>query len=299
MDNNFIELYERDVQSDINNLKSKVKSAENKHNTLSYGLLFILIGMLVLSNQYNLHKMFFIMALFSSAMIYYIGSIAFRYEYHEILKRTIFPKILLAINKDAEFIKYIELKSDAQESNFFNLYNYIVASMTIMKIWAFKYRVDNNTVKIASTYLDYSSLKDPVLPFSLHQMDHGLFISIENIHLSNFPIYVYSKKVIPSLKQISNGLKNGFTTNTEYSDKHVVVSQLLSNMEEEKILKILNLIEDDISLTFVNNNIYMFMSKKFSCFDSQSYKDGKIPSYFDYQDIVKLQNIINDIYNIK
>lgn len=292
----FKSLYIQTIQPETSKLKFKINSSEKKLTTLTFTLLIILIGIFLLTQHFDVHIIFFGMALFIATMVFYVGSHVFRYEYQEVLEATIFPKILKNINEHAEFIKYTELNTDAKKSGFFNLYNFFVASMSIHQKWAFHISISNKKTKIASTYLDYSTIENPALPFSLHQMKHGLFIAIEAIPWGE-KIYIFEKNILPSYEQIKKSLKQGFETKTTYSDSHTVVSKPLNTYAEEKVVKLLSHIGSNTSLALLDNQMFLFISKEFRCFDADNYTGGSIPNDYNYEELLNILKTIKELIN--
>ena len=282
------------IQPETSELKVKIDSSEKKLTILTLTLLIILIGIFLLTQHFGVHIIFFGMALFIAAMVFYVGSHVFRYEYQEVLEATIFPKILKSVDEHAEFMRYSALSTDAKKSGFFILYDFFVASMSIHQKWAFHISISNKKTKIASTYLDYSTIENPVLPLSLHQMKHGLFIAIEAIPWGE-EIYIFEKNILPSYEQVTKSLKQGFETMTTYSDSHTVVSKPLNTYAEEKVLKLLSHIGSNTSLALLDNQMFLFISKEFRCFDADNYTGGSIPNDYNYDELINVLKTIKEL----
>lgn len=288
----FIKKFTNIIQPDINEIKKIIDNTDNKLFSLNSILLIIVLGTLFLTNHFNLHIIFFIMTLLISGMIYYVGTYTFKYEYHDILERDIFPKILKILIEESSFFTNKDLYDDAKNSDIFSTYEYIVASATIQSKWSIQYIFKNTQIYISSTYINLSDINNPALPFS--DKDKGLFITIDNINLLNSEVYVFKNNLLPSAKEISKKLKTGFIQDNTLNDNYLVISKNLDAQSKNKINHILKLFNQDISMTLKDNKIYIFIKKEFTCFDANYYTDGKIPSYFDYIELLNIKNIIEE-----
>ncbi|MFH0710064.1 MAG: hypothetical protein V2A75_07655 [Pseudomonadota bacterium] len=282
------------VQSDILTLKTKIDAVENKLIILTVSLLAVVIGIFLLTQHFGLHIIFFIMSLFIAAMIFYIGTYAFRYEYQDELTTTIFANTLKCIDEKGAFIGYSDLNKNAKKSGFFLLYDLFIVSSTIQQYWAFNIQISNKKTTVASIYIDFFNLENPIF---INKMNKGLFISIETHTSWIDEIYIYEKNIFPSLEQLRQSLKKDFSPISTYSDNHTVITKSLNSLAEEKLLKVLNELDSDMSLAVVDKQIFLFISKEFRCFDSKYYIDGKIPNEFDYKGLIEVLKTINKILN--
>ena len=292
----FIEKFTNIIQPNINDIKKLVDNTDKKLFTLNSILLIVVLGTLFLTNHFNLHIIFFIMTLLISAMIYKVGTYTFKYEYHDILERDIFPKILKILIEEGNFFTNKDLYDDSKNSDIFSTYEYMIASATIRSIWNIKYIYKQKQVYISSTYIDVSQIHNVGLPFS--DKDHGLFITIDNINLHNTGIYIFENKLLSSIKEISKKLKKDFIQDKSFNDKYTVISKDLDDLSKNKINHILNLFNQDITMTLKDNKIYIFVKNEFTCFDANYYTDARLPSHFDYIEILNIKNIIEEIIEI-
>ncbi|WP_331775452.1 hypothetical protein [Sulfurospirillum sp. 1612] len=284
------------IQPNIDDIKNMINSTNNKLFTLNSILFIIVLGALFLTNHFNLHIIFFIMTLFISVMISYLGNYTFNYEYHDILERTIFPKILNILVKDGSFTINTHLEEDAKNSDIFSIYEYFIASATIQSKWSIQFALNNRQIHISSTYIDLSDINNPAVPFS--DKNKGLFITIENIDFCNSEIYIFENKLLHSMKEVSKILKKDLTNDNSLYDKFTVVSKTLNKESKNKIVQILNLFNQDVSITLRKNKMYIFVHKEFTCFDANYYTNGRIPSYFDYIELLKIKNSIEEVIAI-
>jgi len=292
----FIENFTKKVNPEIDNIKEIIHNTEKNLFTLSSILFTIVLGSLFLINHFNLHIIFFIMILFIAAMIYYVGTYTFKYEYHDILERDIFPKILKILIAKSSFFKNQNLYDDAENSDIFSTYEYIVASATIKSIWNIKYIYKQREVHISSTYINVSEIHSLGSPLS--KKNHGLFITIDNINLLNSEVYIFENNLLPSIKEISKKIKKDFIQDGTSNDKYTVISKNLNEQLKKKVDCILNLFNQDMTMTLKDNKIYIFIKKEFTCFDANYYTDGKIPSYFDYIELLDIQSIIEEVIEL-
>jgi len=292
----FIEKFTNIIQPNINDIKKLVDNTDKKLFTLNSILLIVVLGTLFLTNHFNLHIIFFIMTLLISAMIYKVGTYTFKYEYHDILERDIFPKILKILIEEGNFFTNKDLYDDSKNSDIFSTYEYMIASATIRSIWNIKYIYKQKQVYISSTYINVSQMHNAGLPFS--DKDHGLFITIDNINLHNTEIYIFENKLLPSIKEISKKLKKDFIQDKSFNDKYTVMSKDLDDLSKNKTNHILNLFNQDITMTLKDNKIYIFVKNEFTCFDANYYTGGRLPSHFDYIEILNIKNIIEEIIEI-
>ena len=167
----FIEKFTNIIQPNINDIKKIVNNTDNKLFTLNSILLIVVLGTLFLNNHFNLHIIFFIMTLLISAMIYKIGTYTFKYEYHDILERDIFPKILKILIEESSFFTNKDLYTNAENSDIFSTYEYIVASATIKSKWDIKYIYKQKQIFFSSTYINVSEIHNLGVPFSAK--NHG------------------------------------------------------------------------------------------------------------------------------
>lgn len=292
----FIEKFTNIIQPNINDIKKIVGDTDNKLFKLNSTLVIIVFGTLFLTNHFNLHIIFFIMTLLITAMIYKIGTYTFKYEYHDILERDIFPKISKILIEESSFFTNKDLYDDAKNSDIFSTYEYIVASATIKSKWNIKYIYKQNQIYISSTYINVSEVHNLGLPFS--DKNHGLFITIDNINFHNSEVYVFENNLLPSIKKISKKLKKDFIQDSTSNDKYTVISKNLNEKSKNKINHILNLFNQDMTMTLKNNKIYIFIKKEFTCFDANYYTDGRIPSHFDYIELLNVKNIIEKVIEL-
>ena len=292
----FIEKFTNIIQPNINGIKKIVDNTDNKLFTLNSTLLIVVLGTLFLTNHFNLHIIFFIMTLLISAMIYYVGTYTFKYEYHDILERDIFPKTLKILIEESSFFTNQNLYDDAENSDIFSTYEYIVASATIKSIWDIKYICKQREVHISSTYINVSEIHNLGSPFS--KKNHGLFITIDNINLLNSEVYIFENNLLPSIKEISKKIKKDFIQDRTSNDKYTVISKNLSEQSKNKVDCILNLFNRDMTMTLKDNKIYIFIKKEFTCFDANYYTDGRIPSYFDYIELLNIKNTIEQVIEL-
>jgi len=292
----FIENFTNIIQPNINDIKKIIDNTDNKLSTLNFTLLIIVLGTLFLTNHFDLHIMFFIMTLLISAIIYHTGTYTFKYEYHDILERDIFPKILKISIEESNFFTNKDLYDDAENSDIFSTYEYIVASATIKSIWNIKYIYKQKQIYISSTYINVSEVHNLGSPFS--DKNHGLFITIDNINLLNLEVYIFENNLLPSIKEISKKLKKDFIQDNTHNDKYTVISKNLDTQSKDKIYQILNLFNQDMTMTLKNNKIYIFIKKEFTCFDANYYTDGRIPSYFDYIELLNIKSIIEEVIEL-
>jgi len=291
----FIEKFANIIQPNINDIKKIIDSTDNKLFTLNFTLLIVVLGTLFLTNHFNLHIIFFIMTLLISAMIYYVGTYTFKYEYHDILERDIFPKILKILIEESSFFTNQNLYNDAENSDIFSTYEYIVASATIQSIWDIKYICKQREVHISSTYIDVSEIYNLGLAL---ETNNGLFITIDNINFNNSEIYIFQNSLIPSGKEVLKKIKKDFIQDKTSNDKYTVISRNLSEQSKKKVDCILNLFNQDMTMTLKDNKIYIFIKKEFTCFDANYYTDGRIPSYFDYIELLNIKNIIEQVIEL-
>jgi hypothetical protein len=288
----FIEKFTNIIQPDINEIKKIINNTDNKLFTLSSILLIVVLGTLFLTNHFNLHIIFFIMTLLISAMIYYVGTYTFKYEYHDILERDIFPKILKILIEESSFFTNKDLYDDAENSDIFSTYEYIVASATIKSKWNIKYIYKQKPIYISSTYINVSEAHNLGVPFS--DKNHGLFITIDNINLHNAETYAFENKLLQSVKEISKKFKKDFIQDNTSNHKYTVISKNLNAQSKNNVNHILNLFNQDMTMTLKDNKIYIFIKKEFTCFDANYYTDGIIPSYFDYIELLNIKNTIEE-----
>jgi hypothetical protein len=291
----FIENFTKKINPEIDNIKKIINNTEKKLFTLSSILFVIVLGSLFLVNHFNLHIIFFIMILFIAVMIYYLGTHVFKYEYDDILKRDIFPKILKILIDKSNFFTNKNLHLEAVNSDIFSIYEYFVASATIQSKWSIWFTLNNHQVTMSSTYINVSDINNPALPFS--DKNHGLFITIDNIKLSDSEIYIFKNNLIPSLKEISKLMKKNFNT-YHLNNQYTVASKALDQKLEKKLLQIVNLFKQDVSFTLKKNKLYIFIKKEFTCFDTNYYTDGKTPSYFDYIELLDIKNSIDQVIEL-
>jgi len=196
-ENTFIENFTDNIQPNINDIKNAINSANNKLVTLNFSLFIVVLSALFLTNHFDLHIVFFIMTLFISVMISYLGNYTFNYEYHDILERAIFPKILNILIKDGSFTTNTHLQEDAKNSEIFSIYEYFIASATIQSTWSIQFVLKSSQIHISSTYIHLSDINNPILPFS--DKNKGLFITIDNIDFFDSEIYIFENKLLHSL----------------------------------------------------------------------------------------------------
>ncbi len=296
MYNEFKEKYLQIAQPHIIEIKSKIDSAERKLIILAISLIALCVGIFLLTEYIGLHIIFFYMIVFISAMIFYVGKYAFRYEYQDILTTKIFPKILKCIDESANFFiyQYNELNTDAKNSNFFNLFNisisYIpITSSSLLTKWSFTVLILDKKTKIASTYLNQDNINNPSFSFI---NKHGLFIVVDSVQTNIKELYIFEKGIFPSFKEISTSNKQELETNKLTNKNHVVISKPLNKQNQNIVSDILKNLKNNISLSIRNNTLYIFISKKFECFNPENYTNGNIPDDFNYRELIEIIEII-------
>ena len=293
----FIEKYTQSIQKDIDNIKKSAKKTENKLFILTSILFITVLGALALVNYFDAHLIFFILVLFMSFMAYYLGTYVFKYEYKDILEQKIFPKILNILIEKARFtINNKDLRNDTKNSNIFFLYNNILASRTIQSDWSIQYVLDKHPITIASTYINTSDINNPVIPFSNTQQ--GLFITINDVSFFDSEVYIFEKKLFPSIKEVNTMIKKDFKNENILHDKYTVFSRIITKEIRNITEKIVDLFEQGVSITFKEGKIYIFIEERFVCFSSDYYANGKVPAYSDYIELLNIVNSIEQIINI-
>ena len=293
----FIEKYTQSIQKDIDNIKKSAKKTENKLFILTSILFIIVLGTLALVNYFDAHLIFFILVLFMSLMIYYLGIYVFKYEYKDILEQRIFPKILNILVEKAHFtINNKDLRNDTRKSDIFFLYDNILASRTIQSDWSIQYVFDKHQITIASTYINTSDINNPVIPFS--NMQQGLFITINNVSFFDSEVYIFEKKLFPSIKEVNTFIKKDFKTENVLDGKYVIYSKIITKEIRNITEKIVDLFGQGVSITFKEDKIYIFIEERFTCFNSDYYANGKVPIYSDYIELLNIVNSIEKIINI-
>ncbi len=293
----FIEKYTQSIQKDLDIIKRSAKKTENKLFTLTSILFIVVLGTLALVNYFDIHLIFFILVLFMSFMAYYLGTYVFKYEYKDILEQKIFPKILNILIEKARFtINNKDLRNDTKKSDIFFLYNNILASRTIQSDWSIQYVLDKHQITIASTYINTSDINNPVIPFS--NMQQGLFISINDVSFFDSEVYIFEKKLFPSIKEVNTFIKKDFKTENILDDKYVVYSKIITKEIRNITEKIVDLFGQGVSITFKEGKIYVFIEERFVCFNSDYYANGKVPAYSDYIELLDIVNSIEQIIDI-
>ncbi|WP_320035878.1 hypothetical protein [Halarcobacter sp.] len=274
----------------INILEKDIKKAENKLFVFTSILILFNILIYVFIDKYNLHISFLLLSIFTSSIMFIVAKYTFRYEYKDIIDTQIFPKILKIFNNDATFFNYITLKDDAIKSTFFNIYEYMVISQLIQNIWSFKTKIKGKEIIFSSISLNNTNINTPIS----YTNRKGLFIKVSNI---NFPVetYIYENSFL-SFKSFSNAFNNRFHK-IEY-EKHLLIRQFNNQDYQNTILNIIDILDKNISLSFIENDLYIFISQEFNCFNSNYFVNGLIPEYYNYNTLIKVYKLINNILSI-
>jgi hypothetical protein len=302
MYNEFKKKYLQIAQPHIIEIKSKIDSAERKLIILTISLISLSIGIFLLTKYVNLHIIFFYMTIFISAMIFYVGKYAFRYEYQDILTTKIFPKILKCIDESANFFiyQYDELNTDGKNSNFFNLFNisisYVpITSSSLLSKWSFTILISDKKTKIASTYLNQDNINNPSFSFF---NKHGLFIVVDSVQTNIKELYIFEKSIFPSFKEISTSYKQELEKNKLTNKNHVVIAKPLNEQNQNIVSDILMNLKNNISLSIKNNTLYIFISNEFRCFNPENYTNGNIPDDFNYKGLIEVIEIIKKLITV-
>lgn len=292
----FIHKFNHFVQNDIDNIKKIARNTENKLFILSSILFAIVIGSLFLVNHFDLHIIFFVIILFTAVMIYYVGTYAFRYEYQDLLQKNIFPKIVKMIMNNGKLQTNSHLLYDANMSDMFSLYDYKLATVDINSKWSIEAILEKHKISISSTYLSWSDIENPALPFT--DMKNGLFIVIEDLNIGDSEIYIFEKSLFLLLKEIVHKRTKGFNSSNTIDGRYIVISKSLDNDSMHKISSLLKLFDKDTTISCKKNKMYIFIEKEFACFDQEYYQNGKVPSYYDYIEFINIKNSIEKVIRI-
>ena len=293
-DQAFIEAFSSTVQPYIDTIKSTMTRQETKRFNLMFVLLFFVTGILISVQTFDLSSIFFFFALGVSILIYYVGSYALNYEYSDELERKIFSDILTLFGDKSSFISGQSFQEDVKQSSIFFLFDAIALTQFATAQWNAKCEYKDSTIKFSSIQILMTQID--LIYHSIN--DKGLFITINHLPLSDTEFYIYKHHYIPSLKQSMKALCNNFHTFEE--GDYTIVAPSLSEITREEITAILASFKAEVTLSFKNNILFIFIHDYFPCFDPTTYTYGKVPTPDDFLELLHVKNrLINIVETLK
>lgn len=293
-DQAFIEAFTTTVQPYIDTIKSSLSKQETKRFNLMFILLIFVTGILIFIYYFDLSSIFFFFALGISILIYYVGSYALNYEYSDELERKIFKDIITLLGDKSSFISGQSFQEDVKQSSIFFLFDAIALTQFATAQWNAKCEYKDSTIKFSSIQILMSQID--VIYHAIS--NKGLFVTIDHLPLSNTEFYVYKNHYVPSLKQSMKRLFNNFRTFEE--GNYTIISSSLSEIAHEKITTILTSFKSEVTLSFKNNTLFIFIHDYFQCFDPTTYTYGRVPTPDDFLKLLDTKNrLINIVETIK
>lgn len=290
----FIEAFNTTVQPYIDSIKSTLSSQETKRFNLMFILLIFVTGILILVNYFDLSSIFFFLALGVSVLLYYVGSYALNYEYSDELEQKIFKDTIVLFGDKSSFISGQSFQEDVKQSGIFFLFDVIALTQFATAQWNAKCEYKDSTIKFSSIQILISQID--IIYHSIS--DKGLFVTIDHLLLSDTEFYIYKNHYIPSLKQSMKGLFNNFHTFEEGA--YTIVAPSLSEIAREKITAIVSSFQSELTLSFKNGTLFIFIHDYFQCFDPTTYTYGRVPTSDDFLKLLDIKNqLINIVQTIK
>lgn len=293
-DHAFIEAFNTTVQPYIDTIKSTMTRQETKRFNLMFLLLVFVTGILILVQTFDLSSIFFFFALGVSILIYYVGSYALNYEYSDELEQKIFKDTIVLFGDKSSFISGHTFQEEVQQSSIFFLFDAIALTQFATAQWNAKCEYQDSTIKFSSIKILISQIGSIYYSTS----DKGLFATIDHLPLSNTEFYIYKHHYIPSLKQSMKALCNNFHTFEE--GDYTIVAPSLSEITHEKITAILASFKSEVTLSFKNDTLFIFIHDYFHCFDPKTYTYGRVPTSNDFLKLLAVKNsLINIVETLK
>lgn len=277
----FISRFTANVQPHIQSIQSSADKQESKRLTLLFILFALVTSVFIVSQQFNINNIFVFFAFFIAIFIYYVGNYALSYDYMEHLEEKIFSNVIASLGDDCTFTHNDDMKEKIQSSGMFLLFNVVLLSSISIVKWCAKFKYQHSLVTFSFIEIDMTSIEQPYY----HSIaTSGYFATITHLSIGEEAFYVSKKHLIPSPKY--------FVKNTQAFEmgNYTIFSSSLPEKTRNTIEAIVSLFDEEITLSYKNNLLCIFVHSTFDCFNTHNYTSERMPTLNNFQTLFETKN---------